>query len=151
MRDYWQRHRNDQAFRQKEKARAAVKRAIEGGRLVREACSACGRPPGKPAGRQVIQAHHPRGYDEDRILDIEWLCTACHGKAHAGKDRPVRLTIEPKNQRRLRFAAALLDVGLSKYLNDLLDERLPAVPETPEPKKKVRDVHDEAKTGAADA
>jgi hypothetical protein len=53
-------------------ARAAVRDAVKRGTLLRQPCW-CGR-----AG----QAHHPRGYDEEHRLDVEWLCALHHAAAH---------------------------------------------------------------------
>lgn len=62
----------------KSRARAAVKRAIEAGRLVRPAsCSRCGGAERFGSdGRSLIHGHHYRGYDYP--LDVEWLCIDCH-------------------------------------------------------------------------
>jgi hypothetical protein len=43
------------------------------------ACEKCGAE--KP--KRDIAAHHPRGYDEDHILDVEWLCRSCHAVVHS--------------------------------------------------------------------
>jgi ribosomal protein S27AE len=62
----------------KQRARKAVKRAVDSGRLVRpSACPRCGDT------ESAIHAHHP---DYSKPLDVEWLCGACHGRLH-GKDR----------------------------------------------------------------
>jgi hypothetical protein len=58
-------------------AHAAVAAAIDDGALVRpEKCSVCGEP------HRRIVAHHD-SYDENRRLDVRWLCPSCHGKHHA--------------------------------------------------------------------
>lgn len=64
--------------RQKERARAAIKRAIQRGALVRpEVCQRCGALDRKRVdGRSAIHAHHHRGYEHP--LDVEWLCPTCH-------------------------------------------------------------------------
>lgn len=55
------------------KARALANRAVELGFLTRpELCPQCGRD-GK------IHAHHE---DYTKPLDVEWLCTVCHGERH---------------------------------------------------------------------
>jgi hypothetical protein len=57
----------------RDRARAALKRAVRQGKIVRPtACSAC------PSTIR-IQAHHA---DYSRPLDVRWLCSLCHGKEH---------------------------------------------------------------------
>lgn len=57
----------------KREARAQVRAAVASGRLVRpSSCSDC-RTPCKPHG------HHA---DYSRPLDVEWLCSECHGVRH---------------------------------------------------------------------
>lgn len=62
----------------KSRARAAVKRAIDTGRLVRpSSCSRCGAAERFGLdGRSLIHGHHYLGYDHP--LDVEWLCIDCH-------------------------------------------------------------------------
>lgn len=62
----------------KAKARAAVKRAVKSGRLLRhESCEECGCTPARGSdGRATIHAHHHKGYDNP--LDVVWLCPVCH-------------------------------------------------------------------------
>jgi len=71
------------------RARTAVRRAIEAGRLVRPAlCSECGSDPGPGSdGRSRIHAHHYAGYDKPLV--VEWLCYLCHVK-HDPRVRGVR-------------------------------------------------------------
>ena len=58
----------------KKRAKDALSRAIETGRMVRPAnCSECGR------SDVQIQGHHP---DYSKPLDVVWLCPTCHGAAH---------------------------------------------------------------------
>ncbi len=56
---------------EKKRAHSAVKRALKSGRLIRPL--RCERCPNvcKP------QAHHA---DYSKPLEVEWLCTTCHGK-----------------------------------------------------------------------
>ncbi len=54
----------------KDKARAAVARAIKSGKLKRQPCFICG---------ESAHAHHP---DYDRELDVTWLCPEHHKAAH---------------------------------------------------------------------
>ena len=62
--------------RAKQAGRMRLQYELKMGRLTRpDACSECLRPV-KP------EAHHPRGYDGDAALDVEWLCKTCHGTRH---------------------------------------------------------------------
>lgn len=74
-RDYAKRHPG------KAQARAAVKRAIDRGELVRPStCEDCGGPGREyKDGRAGIHAHHP---DYSKPLDVKWLCATCHGERH---------------------------------------------------------------------
>ncbi len=54
-------------------ARAAVKRAIKNGDLVRTPCRDCGAEP--------AQAHHHKGYAPEHAIDVVFLCQRCHGRA----------------------------------------------------------------------
>jgi hypothetical protein len=57
-----------------ERARAKLRYAVWSGKIVKPAaCEQCGS-----TGR--IHGHH---HDYSRPLEVEWLCTACHGRAHA--------------------------------------------------------------------
>jgi predicted HNH restriction endonuclease len=60
------------------RARLAVTHAIAAGRIVVGPCSACELEPKKVNGRQRIEAHHHKGYDEEHWLDVVWLCRPCH-------------------------------------------------------------------------
>jgi hypothetical protein len=55
----------------KNQANAAVRRAIDAGKIQRQPCEACGDP--------QTDAHHP---DYDRPLDVRWLCRRHHAEAH---------------------------------------------------------------------
>lgn len=58
-----------------ERARAAVRYAVWCGRIVKPvACEGCGTEGVK------LNGHH---HDCSKPLDVEWLCSACHGRAHA--------------------------------------------------------------------
>jgi hypothetical protein len=71
-------------------ARQAVALAINDGYLTRPShCSKCGQ-----GGK--IQAHH-HSYELIHWLDVEWLCTSCHGLHHRGRRK------EPTKQIGLRF------------------------------------------------
>lgn len=46
-------------------------------------CERCGEPAPGPDGERLA-AHHHRGYDLEAVLDVQWLCRACHATVHAG-------------------------------------------------------------------
>lgn len=71
---------------EKRRARTAVTRAVESGRLTRPAqCESCGRPDSPLAdGRSQIEAHHA---DYAQPLDVEWLCRRCHQARHSPNTR----------------------------------------------------------------
>jgi hypothetical protein len=70
----WKYH-SDKGNRHVLLARAAVKRAVADGRLIRpNTCSKC--PNSGP-----IEAHHYRGYEKEFWLVVEWLCVPCHKQA----------------------------------------------------------------------
>jgi hypothetical protein len=54
--------------------------AVRTGRLTQEPCVDCGEP--------KTQAHHPRGYDADHALDVEWVCRRHHLERHRKAVRP---------------------------------------------------------------
>ena len=55
---------------EKKAARNAVTHALRDGRLVKEPCH---------CGEVEVEGHH-KSYEEDKQLDVEWLCTKCHRK-----------------------------------------------------------------------
>lgn len=58
------------------KAKNAINNNITSGKIKRPAkCSKCN-------STDRIEAHHKKGYKEENNFDIEWLCRACHLKAH---------------------------------------------------------------------
>lgn len=62
-------------WRRTARARAAVRRAIKQGKIVRpRVCSKCKRPAAR------IEAHHWKGYLKKNWLDVVWLCGRCHRK-----------------------------------------------------------------------
>lgn len=65
------RKRADPLWPIKLKARHAISRAIEAGRLMRQPCGYC--------GAENSDAHHS---DYNRPLDVIWLCRSCHLKEH---------------------------------------------------------------------
>ena len=63
------------ANRDQRNAQQAVTHAVRIGKLIRpETCSRCGG-----RGRR-IEAHHHAGYERENRLNVEWLCSSCHGK-----------------------------------------------------------------------
>ncbi|MEI7776699.1 MAG: hypothetical protein WCK17_18220 [Verrucomicrobiota bacterium] len=62
-------------YPEKQKAGSAVSRAIRSGKLIRPSvCSTCSKAC-KP------EAHHD-SYDQDKRLDVRWLCKQCHEAHH---------------------------------------------------------------------
>ena len=58
------------------KAHNAVNNAVRDGRLHKPTCcNKCGQE--TPSRR--LQAHH---HDYDRPLNVDWVCTTCHGQTH---------------------------------------------------------------------
>ena len=76
-------------------AHNAVYRAVNSGALTVMPCARCGLEPKVINGKQRIQAHHPRGYDEAHRLDVEWLCTADYAGVHRASDEPTRPILSP--------------------------------------------------------
>ena len=76
--------RNYTQYPDKHKARTLVaSKAIAAGDLNRpEHCTHC-------HSKGNIQAHH---HDYSKPLDVEWLCTRCHGEEHCEQPRPVGRT-----------------------------------------------------------
>lgn len=60
----------------KGKARIAVRAAVRQGRLHKpDRCEDCG----EQFEKRLLHGHHA---DYDKPLDVEWLCSLCHGKRH---------------------------------------------------------------------
>lgn len=60
-------------FPMEKKARDAVYCAIKSGKMIRpKKCSLCG------TSRMRIEAHHHKGYEQEFMLDVVFLCTSCH-------------------------------------------------------------------------
>ena len=74
-------HREHEAVRRLRRpeitrAHNAVNVAIRSGALIRPSqCSRCG------GSQYQIEAHHHRGYEPERRLDVVWLCAPCHREA----------------------------------------------------------------------
>lgn len=67
-------------------AHSALTKAVRDGVLVRpDRCELCG------SARKPISAHHYKGYAKRYWLTVQWLCRACHGKAHTGVKFPYPL------------------------------------------------------------
>lgn len=63
-------------------ARRKVQTALRQGRLVRpDKCEYCGE------GGRKIHAHHE---DYRKPMEVEWLCTRCHGTRHSATVQMVR-------------------------------------------------------------
>lgn len=61
-------------------ARKAVANAVRRGELVRpDRCARCGE-------QAFVQGHH-ESYEESRWLDVEWICSRCHQRHHAGDQK----------------------------------------------------------------
>ncbi len=66
------RYNLDPEYKVKNRARAAVYRAIKRGNLIKGPCSSCGTD-------KAVQGHH---HDYSKPLDVHWLCYHCHMKEH---------------------------------------------------------------------
>lgn len=60
---------------EKRRAHEAVRQALLKGTLVKQPCAECG-------ATAHVDAHHPRGYDPDHWLDVEFLCRRHHAARH---------------------------------------------------------------------
>lgn len=61
----------------KEKARGAVRRALEKGTLVKGPCAVCG-------SAENVHAHH---VDYAEPLNVQWLCACHHAELHGGSEK----------------------------------------------------------------
>lgn len=86
------RYTDDYRAKNPEKVRAwaAVRKAVDSGRLRKpDRCPRCKRARAE-LGRTGIQAHHPFD-DYSRPLRIVWLCRRCHNNVEAEEARHVRI------------------------------------------------------------
>lgn len=68
---------------EKRLAQNAVHNATRNGTLSKPSeCSECGEK-----GR--VEGHHHMGYGKERLLDVQWLCRACHIAAHSAAGEEV--------------------------------------------------------------
>ena len=68
------------------RARGMVTTALKKGTLVKpKKCSLCGKSRGKK-----IVGHH-ESYEPGHELDVQWVCTNCHAKIHARKNKERKL------------------------------------------------------------
>ena len=75
--DYYRaydRSRGHRGSSERDRVYRAVRDAIKQGRLTREPCEKC--------GNYIAQAHHANGYDEENMLDVQWLCKLHHMEEH---------------------------------------------------------------------
>jgi uncharacterized Zn finger protein (UPF0148 family) len=85
---------------EQQRANAAVGRAVRRGHLVRAAaCEECGRTSHR------IEAHHHRGYARQYQLDVQWLCSFCHGATKTWNCSPERAAKRANTERLQRIAA----------------------------------------------
>jgi hypothetical protein len=68
---------------EKIRAHHKINNMIRDGKLFKPSiCEMCGVKPKR------IVAHHWHGYDDEHILDVQWLCSQCHKNAHHNMPRP---------------------------------------------------------------
>ena len=60
-------------YPEKNKARAAISRAVRSGKIVPQPCAMC--------GATKTEAHHT---DYSKPFDVVWVCRSCHFKIHYG-------------------------------------------------------------------
>jgi hypothetical protein len=61
-------------------ARAKINNALRDGKLKKPSCcDGCGKETSE------LEAHHPKGDKHPEV--IVWICTTCHGDAHAGREK----------------------------------------------------------------
>lgn len=70
-----------QRTRAQGRAHEAVMRAQREGRLPRIRQCRCWK-----CGAEARYYHHPRGYEGERVLDVEPYCGPCHAREHPKRD-----------------------------------------------------------------
>lgn len=61
---------------EKRKANKALTNAIASGKIIKASnCGICG-------ATENIEGHHHKGYGEEYVLDVMWLCSRCHHYEH---------------------------------------------------------------------
>lgn len=76
----------------KRAANVMVGNAVRDGRLIKPlGCSRCGIIP----PRRQLHAHHD---DYSRPLDVEWICSMCHGLEHFGEAPDAPATNRPRGR-----------------------------------------------------
>ena len=97
-----------------QRAHTAVLQALRHGQLIKpEVCEHCGKR------RRVIQGHHYLGYEPEHWLDVQWLCTKCHGKAHravVGPESQLTLRFPKDFHHELRIQAALRQISITQLV-----------------------------------
>lgn len=71
-------YRQRETNRQKERARVAVKQAVNAGLLRPTGCAMLDN-----TCRGRIEAHHHLGYEDEHALDVVWLCRSHHEREDA--------------------------------------------------------------------
>ena len=80
---YQSEYQRQRKYRQKDRGVAyqRIFNAVQRGELVKSpTCQSCGK-------KKPLEAHHHKGYSEEHILDVLWLCKRCHEEAHARRLR----------------------------------------------------------------
>lgn len=115
--------RHQQRYPERTRARAAVSDAIRSGLLAppsAKSCAICGTP--------AQHYHHWKGYGQADALDVQPVCTTCHGRMHRvpARVKPVPAPTQPRRRTEelpadavpapgivtLRRAAAVRDIPL---------------------------------------
>lgn len=112
----------------------AVARALKKGKLKKpETCSQCGR-------KRPLNAHHYKGYVAANRLEIVWLCSQCHGKAHSrpnghrwgylkyGKSCYATARLSDEMYAQLKAAASIARRSTSQVIEFALEKYLEEAP-----------------------
>jgi len=93
------------------KAKNAVNNAVTAGTIKRpEKCQKC-------KAKGSVEAHHHKGYDEENMLDIQWLCMSCH------KEADKKLRSKKKKDTVQRFDILELDAMFLPGVDENLEKR----------------------------